>query len=209
MWHDFRHDAEKELVHDVAVRAWMQLRIRAVHARVTAHDVLRRFGVRLRHNESDHEEQFSCPFHGQDRKPSARVYPSDGQRPSHVWCFVCQEHWDAITLYRKFTDDAMPFNQVLAAMERDYGIAVPEAPRVPTDHVDTAIIPEAHQRLLDACEARLRAEKAAFEPRVHLAIGVLLDRVRFQMQTIPLHESERMLRSILDKIGEKVRCLGG
>lgn len=208
---DFQHEAEQELHHGGSVRAWMQLRIDAIHDRVTAHEVLRQFGVKLRYHGSEHEEQFSCPFHGKDNKPSARVFPARDGKPSGVWCFVCQERWDSIALWRKFTDESLPFRQTLASMERDYGIPVPEAPRMAQDRTAKPNIPEGHQKLLDACEARLRASKQSFEPRAHLTLGVLLDRIRVQMEShaLPLPEAEKRLRAILDKIGERVRCHGG
>jgi hypothetical protein len=211
MARDFQQEALRELAHKESVRAWIQLRIRNIHDRVSAHDVLRRFGVELRYEGSDHTEQFSCPFHGVDRKPSARVYPSDGTGPSGAWCFVCQERWDAISLWRKYTDETRPFTQVLADMEREYGIAVPEAPRGPIKASNESELPEDLIRLMRACEGRLRAEKAAFEPKAHLTLGVLLDRVHFQVRTghIPHKEAEIRLRRILDKIGEKVRCHAG
>jgi hypothetical protein len=210
MARDFRQEAEGELLRASSVRDWIRMRIWNIHSRVTAHDVLRRFGVELRHQGSDHEEQFKCPFHGRDNKPSARVYPGRDGKPSGAWCFVCQEPWDAISLWRKWTDETRHFTQVLAEIEREYGIPVPEAPRGPVDVPDDAGMPEDLQRLLDACEARLRAEKDAFDPRAHLTLGVLLDRVHWQIRMHRLtHKEARIrLRAILDKIGEKIRCQG-
>ena len=38
------------------------------------------------------ETQFQCPFHGKDRKPSARFYRST----QSAWCWTCQKRWDLI-----------------------------------------------------------------------------------------------------------------
>jgi hypothetical protein len=205
---DFHQEAESELARTSGVKAWIQLRIRNIHERLSAHDVLRRFGVELRYQGDDHEEQFKCPFHGKDNKPSARVYPPSGGKPGGAWCFVCQERWDTISLWRKYTDETRPFTQVLADIEREYNIPVPEPPKGPVDTTDPEAIPEDIQKLLDACESRLRADKMAFEPRAHLTLGVLLDRVRWQLATNRLKhpEARQRVRRILDKIGEKIRC---
>lgn len=128
MTRDFRKEVEHDaLVHKIR-RAWVSQRIEAIKSRVSAHEVLRRGGVDLRKGD-DEEEQFSCPFHGQDRRPSARVYPADANNLSHAWCFVCQERWDAITLWRKFNGgEDKHFTQVLAEIERAYGLETPELP---------------------------------------------------------------------------------
>jgi len=39
------------------------------------------------------EVQFSCPFHGRDNKPSARLYKST----KTCYCWVCKKRWDVIS----------------------------------------------------------------------------------------------------------------
>ena len=39
------------------------------------------------------ETQFKCPFHGNDNKPSARLY----RKTQTCWCWVCQKKWDLIS----------------------------------------------------------------------------------------------------------------
>src|SRR5574343_824433 len=108
---DFRREAEQEDSQRKLQRAWIQERVAAIRATVSAYDVLRKFGVKLHHAGENRIEQFSCPFHGKDTKPSARIYPAGPTGPSHAWCFVCQERWDAITLWRKFNDPTVPFTR--------------------------------------------------------------------------------------------------
>lgn len=107
---------------------WYRQRIAAIHDRVTAYDVLRAIGVELRQSTDDRQEQFSCPFHGADNKPSARVYPEDTNSKSHAWCYVCQEpKWDVIGLWRKHT--GLAFGEALSSLERNFGLEAPPIPR--------------------------------------------------------------------------------
>ncbi len=125
---DFSKEAKQDALTQRFRKAWIAQRVEAIKEHVSAHDVLRRGGVNLGKGDNE-EEQFSCPFHGQDRRPSARVYPADANNPSHAWCFVCQERWDAITLWRKFNGgEDRHFTQILSEIERAYGLETPELP---------------------------------------------------------------------------------
>jgi hypothetical protein len=206
---DYRQEAEHEDVQRKLRHVWIQQRIEAIHARVTAHDLLRRFGVKLQHSGDNRMEQFCCPFHGKDNKPSARVFPPAPNSPSHCWCFVCQERWDVIALWRKFNDATVPFTQSLAEIERDYGLKAPEMPnmgalRESARDQET----EAIQDLLAACERRLRGAKADFDMRGYLTVGSVLDRLhsRVAKGTIPPATARATIRKVLDKIGEKCRA---
>jgi hypothetical protein len=205
---DYYREAETELAQSDASRRWVRARIDAIHERITAHDVLRRFGVALRYG-SDRREQFSCPFHGVDTQPSARVYPVSDRSPSHAWCFVCQERWDAITLWKKFTDFEGAFTQLLASIEKEYGLSPPEAPPSEGRKSDPERI--ALQELFDVCESRLQSAKSAFDMRGFLVMGSILDRLHSQVESneVPLRKAARVLRQVLAKIAEKKSvCLG-
>lgn len=43
------------------------------------------------------EEQYSCKFHGEDRKKSARYY----KLTDSAYCWVCKERWDAFSYIKK------------------------------------------------------------------------------------------------------------
>lgn len=70
--------------------------------------------------------QISCPFHGPDRKPSARYYPKSGSKHDYVRCYKCRENWDAIGLYAKFK--GIRFMDALVELERRFKIRVPRRP---------------------------------------------------------------------------------
>lgn len=211
---DFESEARKESEQSDAIKLWVQERVRALRERVTAHDVLRRFGVKLRHS-GDRTEQFSCPFHGKDNRPSARVYPESPKGPSHVWCFVCQKNWDCINLWKQFSGHDGRFTALLREIEKAYGILPPEAPNL-TRTVEMERQTEAKAaydeviELFSVCDRRLRHAKASFEMRAFLTIGSLLDQTYFAFSngTVDAKEATRRIRKLLDKVGEKERGSG-
>jgi len=179
---------------------WVRQRVVNIHEKVAAYDVLTRFGVSLRYGSR--EEQFSCPFHGKDTKPSARYYPESGTKHSHAWCFVCQESWDAIKLWRKFNDDTIPFTVSLAQIEKAYGIETPDLQRTQQE----AQKDEELEQLFSACESRLVANKQCFAPKGYLTLCVLLDRLYEALEAKESGTAIKLkLRAILDKIGDKCR----
>lgn len=199
-------------------KKWFKERTAAIHARVTAYDVLRMHGTDLSQIGDDREEQLSCPFHGEDKRPSARIYPGREDNPSHVWCFVCQESgWDAIGLWKKF--NSISFGQALSRLEREFNLPTPEAPRgafeasEPSDELDQK---EAFKRIYLVCEARLLSSKAAYrkgeDMRSYLNAGSILDRTKFKVDK-DLWTPERgvmVLRVVLERIQAKSKpCLGG
>jgi hypothetical protein len=201
-----------------ARKQWFQQRVEAIHNRVTAYDVLRHNGVDLKQNADDRAEQISCPFHGEDKDPSCRIYPSTGpDDPSHAWCFVCQEpNWDAIGLWRKFNGglDNCSFSQALAGLEKAFGLETPDAPaggyeekeKRKTEEQEAL---EAFKKLYLACERRLVSCKSAYrhldDLTGYLAAGSALDKIRYRVeQKLWLPErGVKSLEQLLDKISEK------
>jgi hypothetical protein len=206
-------ELQQALVSDAVRRLrweWYRQRIEQVHHRVTAYDLLRRNGISIRQSSDTRAEQVSCPFHGQDRKPSARVYPDTTDSPSHVWCYVCRKRWDVIGLQMEFS--GCKFSQALAELERGYGIVPPEMPegvRDNTDEPDEAV--EEFQAIYDVCERRIRMAREAYRQlndlQGFLQACVLLDRVYHRVTThkIPPNKGTEVLTKALEKIGQKVR----
>lgn len=203
------------MANDEAIKAWYGMRTRIIHERVTVHDILRRNGVSFRHT-GDREEQVSCPFHGKDENPSARVYPSSPRSPSHVWCFVCRERWDAISLWKKYSGDGdgKSFHQLLSELEKLYGL---QTPPVPEGAFDRGGVPDAdrlkqefetyyalvERRLID-----VRSDYAKLEDMAgYLVAGSVLDKVLSQASegALPYKDALDVLKRLLKKIGEKVR----
>lgn len=207
MSRDFAKEVRQEDAAQNAIRQWIGARIAAIHMHVTAHDVLRRNGIDLRY--SDKEEQFSCPFHGKDTKPSARVYPETARSHSHVWCFVCQQSWDVLSLWRKFNDFTGKFTALLRDIEQTYGIALPESPfeqladcEAPEDYALDEV-----KDLLSICDRRLKSARKAFDMQAFFKLSIALDRIRYQVEerTLATPKAKDVLGTILTKIGERVR----
>lgn len=211
MARDFNREAAQEDDKREAWRQWIAQRVETIHRNITIYDVLNRNGVKLRN--SDREEQFSCPFHGSDNKPSARAYPTNARRHSHVWCFVCNESWDSIKLWKKFQghSDEVKFGRLLREIESAFGIIPPDMPEDSTEYVqeeDPAFI--AVQVLMTACEHLLQRNRKKFDMQSFLRLGVVLDRLRLQIneQQIPLPRAKEILVQVKEKILVKVRaCL--
>lgn len=205
---DDLRESLRENERDEVVSSWMKARAGTVLSSVTARDVLTHFGVELK-GSSDTEEQISCPFHGKDTKPSARVYP-EGSSRSGVFCWVCQKRWDVFDLWRKFHgDEQMKFGETIKGLERAFGILPPERPQsVEYEEAETVSKQEEeYTELLEICERRLRQGKPYFTMTGYLTMGLILDRMHYAVRhkTMPPDEIETKTRAILEKIGEKIR----
>lgn len=204
-------EAERELAGHQLVREWIQTRISRIHERVTLYDVLRKNGVTL--DYEDRASQFSCPFHGKDTNPSARAYPADGAGPSHAWCFVCQERWDAISIWKKFNGSEKKFTRVLTEIEIAFGLTRPEFPdelkALGEDQAAEAAEEnfEVFHQLERACENRLVTGKKAFTMKAYASAVSLLERVgtRVLDRRMSHQEGEGRLRSLLDNISKRRR----
>lgn len=210
-WKEDLQEALRQDERNDSYRQWVRERVDTLKSSVTAHDILRHFGVSLRYSGNDQEEQISCPFHGKDVKPSARVFPEQGSSSSGLWCYVCQERWDVFNLWKKFRGEGEDtrFTQVLLEMERAFGIDTPEGPSANYTSKKKGPSEEelAVAELCEVCERRLRQAKPQFTMKGFLTIAYLLDLIRFRIEnkTIKMPEAKAELQQILDKIGEKIR----
>lgn len=199
---------------DDAVKAWYGMRVKTLHDRVTAHDILRKNGVSFRHT-GDREEQFSCPFHGKDESPSARVYPTTPRSPSHVWCFVCRERWDVIGLWKKYSGgETKSFHRLLSELEKLYNITVPP---VPAGAFDKGAVPvsevekQEFERYYLLCEQRLKGSRDDYvrlqDMSGFLVAGSILDKVYYQVGegTLPYKDGLDVLKRLIVKIGDRIR----
>lgn len=190
---------------------WYKRRVEQVHQRVSAFEILRRNGIRLRQVSDTRAEQIKCPFHGQDNKPSARIYPDSNNRPSHVWCYVCQKSWDAIGLQMEF--GSLKFSQALSELERSYGIEVPEMPKdlkgKTEEPPDEALIE--FEQLCEACERRLKTAKEAYKAlddlKGYLLASSILDRISFRVENRRLapQRGTEVLQQLWAKINHKIQ----
>lgn len=189
--------------------AWCNQRKDTLRERVTAQDVLRHFGVDLKFGGSDHEEQICCPFHG-DKDPSARVYGSQGDSPSGVYCYVCRKRWDIFGLWGEFCNDPeMKFTAKLLGLERAFGITTPEAPEVNYEYKARGPTEEeiAVTEKLGVCEKRLRDNRKSFQLEGFLKVGKVLDLMHYQVKhsQITSEVALQRIQLVLNKIAEKSR----
>ena len=205
---DYHKEAEQEDSQKKLRKAWVQTRVEAILNRVSAFVILRRYNAQLQQSGENRIEQISCPFHGKDNKPSARIFPASAKGPSHVWCYVCQERWDAIGLWRKYNDDTVPFTRSLMELERAYGLPTPEIPNV-IDMRDAIRKQEYEEleKLLNIAERRLFNARDAFDMKAYLTLGSVLDKLhsRFEAETLQGISFRATIRKILDKIGDRCR----
>lgn len=189
---------------------WYQERIQEIHKRVTSYDVLRMNGVQLDGSDA-RELQFSCPFHGIDRKPSARVYPESERGPSHAWCYVCQERWDVISLWMKFNGST--FGSAIAELERTYGLTTPPMPdgmREYTKPAEESL--DAFNTLFEACERRLIGARPAYaqlnDLKGYISAGSILDKLHSKVmdRRMPASRAQEVLQQLLERIGQKMRA---
>ena len=211
---EFGADARSFDIQDT-FKQWLADRIAVIHEHATAADVLQRNGVKLRYN-GQRPESILCPFHGNTKSMAARFHPADARKPDHVWCFVCNEQWDAISLTKKFENYQGKFSGLLRIVERDYGIVPPETPTEAAEQQDQSEQLEVIQ-LFEICERRLKGARQSFELRSYLLLGSVLDRTQHAVTagTMSLSRAKVTLRQVLDKIAERVRsspeppCQGG
>jgi hypothetical protein len=203
-------EAFQESEKSEVLSTWFRNRMDALRESVSAHDVLRYFHVSLHYEGSGHQEQISCPFHGNDRRPSARVYPQEGTSSSGLYCYVCRKRWDIVGLWKEFSGDpTMRFTYAISGLESAFGIIVPDAPSFEDLERDNGPSQRALEvaEVVNVCERRLRQGKSSFEMAAFFTIGRLLDQLHYAMNkgSLDLDEIERRARLLLDKIGEKIR----
>lgn len=201
------------IIEDGSVREWIYQRKDTLLEKVSAQDVLRHFGVALRFTSGDQSEQILCPFHD-DSRPSARVYPSQGGKPSAFYCFTCGgKPKDIFGLWKEFKGDSdMRFTMILRGLEEAFGIETPEPPKREFFGAESLRGPSEDEievrDLLAVCERRLRDAKANFNLKGFLVVGQCLDRLHFRMGkgNIDLATAKGITRKVLDKISEKMRA---
>lgn len=77
--------------------------------------------------ERTNEVQFRCPFHGEDNKPSARLY----RETQSAFCWVCRKRWDIISFVME--KENINFGGALRYLIKKYNIdisSIPDGPSV-------------------------------------------------------------------------------
>jgi DNA primase len=199
MARDFAKEVKKSVQKEAAFKSWMQARIEQIKNQVTAGDVLSKYGVDLR-KHGNQAEQISCPFHGTDKKPSAKYFPDEDQSPSHVWCYVCRERWDVFKLWMKFT--GVEFGAALFQIERAFGIPPPETNAIPDWEPEYNPLTDTVEDLFHVCEKNLREYRDRFDMEPHLKLGLILDQTRYRLArgALTLEQARDRLQMVSEKI---------
>lgn len=200
MARDFSQGVKASIAREAGFKAWMRARVDLIKSHVTAADVLSKHGVELR-KSGNQEEQISCPFHGTDKKPSARYFPDSGESSSHVWCFVCHERWDIFKLWTKFTG-VEKFSEILFHIERTFGITPPETNMIPEMEPEYDPLKYIVEDLFGVCEKNLREYRDKFDMTPHLKLGSILDQTKFLLDRGALNLPQ--VRERLEMISEKI-----
>jgi DNA primase len=78
--------------------------------------VLEDYGYEVRVDAGDREQQYRCDLHGDDQKPSARVYP----QTNSTYCFACSQFRDVIQFVRD--KEGKSFSEACQILEDKYGL---------------------------------------------------------------------------------------
>jgi DNA primase len=116
---------------------------------------------------SGSEEQFSCLFHGVDRKKSSRYY----RETDTAYCWVCKEKWDVISFCQKL--EQMTFHQALNYLIKTYKIDISRLP----DAAEAEILKIQKREIVKIDERRFSTEK------LYEAINAVRDEVAFDTYT--------------------------
>lgn len=90
--------------------------VNEVRQYISCYDVLTHYSM-LPENPPRMETEVLCPFH-QDSKPSARVYPKDG----NMWCFSCKIPVNPVSFVEKM--QGFRFNQAVNMLQEVYGFKI-------------------------------------------------------------------------------------
>lgn len=171
--------------------------IELVRQSVTMKDIAAMYGYRVTRTG-----YISCPFHGEDKHPSMRVY--DGERG--YYCFVCNVGGDVIDFVKRH--DGIGFEQAVRVIASHFGIPISDGNSELSDQDKAKIAErkakrEAAERQRKAvadrldwlsCEIhRLQGLQAGFEPLGHVwsAIQKKIEKAEAEWETLFNNRSER------------------
>ena len=120
------------------------------------------------------EEQFSCMFHGADRKKSCRYY----KETDTAYCWVCKEKWDVISFVQRL--EGMSFMQAVNYLVSEH-------------RIDTS-------RLPDAAEAQISKIRCREEVKIDqkkLKIERLSAAVNAVRDDIPMSSYARIVHAFM------------
>lgn len=85
-------------------------------------DVLYKYGIKT------NKDMFSCPFHGKDKKPSAKAYQNN------FYCFACNTSGDVISFVEKYFN--LSFRQAMQKINEDFSLGLESNYKVDYDKIN-------------------------------------------------------------------------
>ena len=89
------------------------------------------YRVRFRHDpRNSTETQYHCPFHGEDRKPSARLY----RDTNNCFCWYCRKSWDPVSFI--IEKEGFSFSEAVRFITKKYNVdlsGIPDGPNLVFD----------------------------------------------------------------------------
>lgn len=83
---------------------------------ISMKDILYKYGIRL------NKDMFSCPFHGKDRKPSAKAYDNT------FHCFACGLTGDTIKFVEKYFN--LSFKESMQKINEDFHLGLDSTTKI-------------------------------------------------------------------------------
>jgi hypothetical protein len=90
-------------------------KLQSVKASVSMVDLLKLHGISV---SSVADTQISCPFHGADIHPSARVFPATNT----IFCWTCHQMWDVVAAEMQFS--GTEFNEAVEFLALKFNVSV-------------------------------------------------------------------------------------
>ena len=122
---------------------------------VSMKDILYKYGVKL------NKDMFSCPFHGKDKKPSAKAYDNT------FHCFACGITGDTIRFVEKYFN--LSFKEAMQKINEDFCLGLDSTAKVDYDKInrikEERQYKEKQKQLLmkkfcNLCDKRIMLERA-------------------------------------------------
>lgn len=152
------------------------------------------------------EEQFSCPFHGVDRKKSSRYYRSTDT----AYCWVCKEKWDAISYVRK--KEGIGFGEVINRFIKEYSIDISQVPDVIEETVQKfkeKTVPKIDDRKLatERIKMAILASKEDVEPEIYAKFIYSYMMLKYVVTDEKFQEQFTKLKDGMLRVFERIRRL--
>lgn len=167
-----------------------------IHRVVSAATILSMHGVELRYG-GDKAEQIGCPFHGEDRRASAKYYPP-GEHVDKVHCFKCAESWDCIDLWGRFRGEDN--RTALKTISKQYGIPIPHLEDGEIQYTKVSELDKVLMMMEN--ELRNRIHTIQFDQWVKISGIVDQQLYAHKIRNINDEELVRRFKGIVQKLGQ-------